>query len=209
MTKSDVVLSRKGGGEENIKETRNGDEQPDPDRTERTARAESTRIRHYFASFVSGFVTLVVGIVISGGGRGCSETGPSFVSPFPSSFPSLAPSPLRCVLGESAIRSLRAFCSKTSSSVDSPKFLQHPLWAEAELDDPGFSRIVVVEDRRWGQQREGGVGWTLQPLRDVDVLKLSATATDSQQVRTRTTTTRHPKIRSENVGVEDRCGPGV
>jgi len=145
--------------EENIKETQNGDEQPDPYRTGKTARpygsarAESTRIRHYFASFVSSFVTLVVGTVISGGGRGCSETGPSF--------PSLASSPLRCILGESATRSLRAFSSKTSSSVDSPKFLQHPLWTEAELDDPGFSR-TVMEDRRWRQQREGwgGVGST-------------------------------------------------
>jgi len=143
--------------EENIKETQNGDEQPDPYRPVKTARpygsarAESTQIRRYFASFVSGFVTLIVGTVISGGGRGCSVTGPSLPSSFPSSFPSLAPFPLWCILGESAIRSLRAFSSKTSSSVDSPKFLPHPLWAEAELDDPGFSR-TVMEDRRWGQQ---------------------------------------------------------
>jgi hypothetical protein len=134
----------------------------------------------YFASSVSGFVAVDIGAVIAGGGRGCSVTGPS---PLPSSSLSFP----WCFLGELATRCFRAFSSNTSSSVDSPKFLQHPRWVEPERD-PGFS-VAVMGDRGWRQRCVGVVGFGCSEA--WDLLKLSATRTDSQQVRTRSPATYH------------------
>lgn len=98
----------------------------------------------YFVSSALVFVAFVdVAVVMGGGATGCWVTGPSPPSFLPISFSPLPSPPL------SANRRLRAASSNSSSSVDSPKFLQHPRWADPELD-PGFSTTTVKEI--WGQQ---------------------------------------------------------
>jgi hypothetical protein len=84
-------------------------------------------------------VIVAVGVaVISGEGTGCSVTASSTPSLPSFPFPLAAPFPLWCFLEEPAARCFRAFSSKTSSSVASARFLQHPCCVVPPRE-PGFS----------------------------------------------------------------------